>query len=101
MFQFNKNSIKIVINTSSSALINVKPTSFSDVRLISKEFLKGNVVVIDINSMKGVDAIRFMDFLSGVLFTTKGSFKNIGHKIYLLAPSKPLLEKFAVEFENK
>lgn len=100
MFQFNKNSIKIVINTSQSSLINVQPTKFSDSKLISKELLKGNALVVDVNNMTGVEAIRFIDFVTGVLFTTKGGFKKIANKTYLLAPSKDILDKFLTQFEE-
>ncbi len=100
MFQFNKNNIKIVINTSQSSLINVSPTKFSDARLISKEIMKGNALVVDVNKMTGVEAIRFMDFITGVLYITQGGFKKLADKVYLVAPSKPLTEKFLTQFEE-
>lgn len=100
MIKQGKKSVKIVINTAQSSLINVAPTKFSDAKLISKEILKGNALVVDVNGMKGVDAIRFMDFVTGVLFTTSGGFKKIGEKIYLLTPTKPLIEKFLAQFEE-
>ncbi len=100
MFQFNKNSIKIVINTSQSSLINVSPTKFSDAKLISKEILKGNALVVDVNKMSSVEAIRFMDFITGVLFTTQGGFKKISDKIYLITPSKELIDKFLTQFQE-
>lgn len=101
MFKANKNSIKIVINTSQSSLINVSPTQFSDAKLISKEILKGNALVVDINKMSGVEAIRFIDFITGVLFTTQGGFKRLADKVYLLTPSKSLTEKFLTQFEQQ
>lgn len=100
MFKANKNTIKIIINTSQSSLINVSPTKFSDAKLISKEILKGNALVINVEKMPGVDAIRFMDFITGVLFTTHGGFKKLADKIYLVSPSKDLVDKFAEQFRQ-
>lgn len=51
MFKVNSKKISIVINTTSSSLINVSPKKFSDSKTISKELLKGNVLVVDINEM--------------------------------------------------
>ncbi len=96
---FNKNSkkISIVINTSKSTLSKVTPKKFSDSKAVAKEILKGNVIVIDLVEMEKVEAIRFVDFITGVLFTTGGAFKKIGTKSYLLAPSKELLNKFETQ----
>lgn len=98
MAKKSKKQISITIDISSSQLINVKPKSFSDSKIVSKEILKGNAIVIDIQDMERVEAIRFIDFITGVLFTTKGGFKKIASKTYLLAPSKELLEKFLTQF---
>lgn len=100
MFKFRKDTINIVIPTSTTSLINVSPNKFSDSSLIAKELLKGNALVVDINGMEKVEAIRFIDFITGVLFTTKGGFEKIADKVYLIAPSKRVLEKFKVELDK-
>lgn len=98
MIKQTSKKITIVINTSSSSLINVMPKKFSDSKLIAKEILKGNALIVDIKEMENVEAVRFIDFITGVLFTTKGSFKKIADKTYLLAPSKDVLNKFISHF---
>ncbi len=98
MIKVGKKNIKIVINTSESSLINVTPKKFSDSKLVSKELLKGNALVVNVEEMSSTEAVRFIDFITGVLFTTQGGFKKIGHKTYLLAPSKIILEKFVTQF---
>ncbi len=98
--KLSKNSIKIIIDTSSSSLINVTPKKFSDSKLVSKELLKGNAMVVDVSEMPSAEAVRFIDFITGVLFTTQGGFKKIGHKTYLLAPSKEILSKFMTQFRE-
>ena len=50
--------------------------------------------------MSKVESVRLIDFLTGVLFITKGGFKEIASKIYLIAPSKEILEKFLTQFKN-
>ncbi|NQX83428.1 MAG: cell division protein SepF [Mycoplasmataceae bacterium] len=99
MVKISRKKITIIINTSSSSLINVEPKKFFDSKLVAKEILKGNVLVVDINKMSKVEAIRFIDFITGVLFTTNGGFKKIANKTYLLAPSKKILKKFLPQFE--
>ncbi len=100
MIKKNAKKITLVINTSKSSLINVSPRKFSDSKPVSKEILKGNALVIDIQDMPKVEAIRFIDFITGVLFTTGGKFKKIANKTYLLAPSEEVLNKFLPQFEH-
>lgn len=100
MLKSNAKKITLVVNTTKSSLINVSPRKFSDSKAVSKEILKGNALVVDIQEMPKVEAIRFIDFITGVLFTTGGSFQKIANKTYLLAPSKDVLNKFLPQFEN-
>ncbi len=100
MLKSNAKKITLVVNTSKSSLLNVSPRKFSDSKAVSKEILKGNALVIDIQDMPKVEAIRFIDFVTGVLFTTGGAFEKIANKTYLLAPSKDVLNKFLPQFEN-
>ncbi|BDU67566.1 MAG: hypothetical protein TYPL_2190 [Candidatus Tyloplasma litorale] len=99
MYKKSKNKLTIIINTSQSSLINVTPKKFSDSRLIGKELLKGNAIVVDINEMPSVESIRFIDFVTGLLFVTNGSFKKVAKKIYLLAPTSEILDKFSNQFQ--
>ncbi len=100
MAKKEKKQISIIINTKSSSLINISPKKFSNSKPIAKELLKGNALIIDLSKMEKVDSIRLVDFITGVLFTTNGSFKKIAPKTYLIAPSKHILEKFLTQFEN-
>ncbi len=100
MIKTTTKKITLVIDTSKTSLINVAPRKFSDSKLISKEILKGNALVVDISEMEKVEAIRFIDFVTGVLFTTNGAFEKIANKTYLLAPSKIVLNKFLPQLEK-
>ncbi len=97
MLKQSPKKISLVINLSKSSLINVSPTKFEDAKKITKEILKGNAVVLDIEEMSTVEAIRLVDFITGALFTTGGKFKKIANKTYLLAPSQGVLDKFKSE----
>ena len=99
MAKKSKNQISIIIDTKESSLVNISPTKFGDSKLMAKELLKGNALIVNLNKMKEkAETIRLIDFLTGVLFTTKGSFKKISNETYLVAPSKELLEKFLTQF---
>ena len=99
MIKKTSKKITITVNTSKSSLINVEPKKFSDSKLVAKEVIKGNALVLDINDMPKIEAIRFIDFVTGVLYTTNGAFKKVGFKTYLVAPSQEVLEKFLTQFD--
>ncbi len=100
MLKKNAKKITLVVNTTKSSLLNVTPKKFSDSKAVAKEILKGNALVIDINEMPKVEAIRFIDFVTGVLFTIGGDFEKIANKTYILAPSKEILDKFSPQFSE-
>ncbi len=98
MLKKNAKKVNLIINTTKSSLIKVSPKKFSDSKLITKEILKGNVLVVDINEMTKVEAIRLMDFTTGALFTIGGKFEKIANKTFILAPSQETLDKFTPQF---
>ncbi len=98
MFKQNSKKISLVINTTKSSLINVTPTKYEDGKIIIKEILKGNALVVDVTEMPKAEALRFIDFVTGALFTIGGKFDKIATKTYLLAPSRDVLSKFNSQF---
>ncbi|MFV0494256.1 cell division protein SepF [Mycobacterium sp.] len=100
MLKQNPKKISLVINTSKSSLLNVTTSKFEDSKAIVKELMKGNALVIDINEMTNVTAIRMIDFITGSLFIIGGKFKKIANKTYLVAPSQTVLDKFLNQFED-
>lgn len=83
-----------------SMLVRYTPTSFSETKDIAKELKNNNVVIIDISKLSKVEAVRMIDFVSGVLFAVGGKYKRLVSKTYLIAPNEKLLNKFDNELEN-
>ncbi len=99
MFKQSSKKVSIVINTSKTSLINVSPKKYSDGKVIIKEILKGNALVMDVSEMDRAEVIRFIDFITGALFAIGGKFDKIATKTYILAPSKDVLDKFISQFK--
>ncbi len=87
----------ISISTKETKLIRYTPLNYSESRMISKELLKGNVVVVDVEKMPKHDIIRLIDFVSGTLLAIDGDYKKLAPFTFLLAPSKKLAEKYEKE----
>lgn len=94
MIKISRKDIKIIIDTRTTTLISVVPKTFKDGKTIARQLLKGNALVVDVSRMESTEAIRFIDFITGVLYTTNGKFKKVGEKTYLLAPSGEILNRY-------
>ncbi len=84
--------------SSTAELIKLYPMSFYDSKVIGNELKKGNVVLVNFEESPNADTLRTIDFITGILYIQGGTFKKVGKKIYLLSPSKELLEKFSNNF---
>ncbi len=91
----------ICIDVDASKLIRFNPIEFREVKIISKELILGNVVIVDLKDMTKEDTLRFIDTVTGILMVTKGKYKKLASKTYLLAPRPELLEKYADKTEPK
>ena len=95
---FNKKNKSTELKAESK-LIKFAPNSFAEAKVIASELLKHNVVVIDVSELSKLEAIRTIDFLSGTLLATKGKYKKLASKTYLLAPKEELLNAFDDELD--
>ncbi len=89
----------ICIDVKASKLIRFNPIEFKEVKIISNELILGNVVIVDLKDMPKEDTLRFIDTITGILMATKGKYKKLASKTYLLAPKPELLEKYADKTE--
>ena len=64
----------------------VCPTSFSDVESIVKKLKRHEGVIVDFEEVPPSVAQRMLDFLSGAVFSLRGSIKKIKYKTYVLIP---------------
>lgn len=89
---FNKKNKKQIKN---SELLKFQPKSFVDAKEMAAELRKGNVLIVDFESVNENEILRIVDFVSGVLYAINGKHKRISSKTYLLSPSVELLNKFS------
>jgi FtsZ-interacting cell division protein YlmF len=54
------------------------PTSFVAIEEIAYELTKGASIVLNVSSLTENEAMRILDFLSGIIYVYKGKIKQIG-----------------------
>ncbi|HHU69004.1 MAG TPA: cell division protein SepF [Thermoanaerobacterales bacterium] len=75
-------------NKRSDIKINViEPEEYEDVLEISENLKKACAVIINLKNMDINDAVRMIDFLSGLVYAINGSIKKIENSIFLVVPA--------------
>ncbi|HHY13363.1 MAG TPA: cell division protein SepF [Thermoanaerobacterales bacterium] len=74
----NKRGVKINV---------IEPNDYEDVLEISEYLKKAYAVIINVKNMDLNDAIRMIDFLSGMVYAINGSIKKIEGSIFLVVPA--------------
>ena len=64
----------------------VKPESYDDVTQIATHLLEGKTVVLNLENTNKETARRLIDFLSGVVFSIQGHFKNVAVNTFIITP---------------
>ena len=64
----------------------VKPTSFNEVTQIADHLLEGKTVVLNLEATQKESARRLIDFLTGVVYSIQGKFKNVAANTFIIAP---------------
>lgn len=62
------------------------PEKYSDVAEIADYLLDGCTVVLNMEAMDGKEALRMLDFLNGVTYTTGGDIKPVAQSTYIITP---------------
>ena len=62
------------------------PERFSDVASIADYLLDGCTVVLNMEAMESKEALRMLDFLNGVTYTTGGDIKPVAQSTYIITP---------------
>lgn len=62
------------------------PEKFSDVADIADYLLDGCTVVLNMEAMEAKEALRMLDFLNGVTYTTGGDIKPVAQSTYIITP---------------
>ncbi|WP_338433876.1 cell division protein SepF [Ligilactobacillus saerimneri] len=73
-------------------IILFEPRVFSDVKVIGNHLLNGEPAIINFQRMEEDQALRIVDFLSGIVFAQNGDIKRIGEQIFLCTPEQYRVE---------
>jgi len=64
-----------------------QPKTFRDVIGVADQLKNRNAVIVSLNKMDIDEARRFIDFLSGVVYSIEGEIRKIEKGIFLIVPS--------------
>lgn len=76
----------VSISNASLQLKVVKPSSFNEVTQIADHLLEGKTVVLNLEITQKEDARRLIDFLTGVVYSVQGKFKNVAANTFIITP---------------
>ena len=68
------------------AIRPICPTKFSDVETVVKKLKRKEGVIVDFDGVPPAVAQRMLDFLSGAVFSLRGSIQKLQYKTYVLIP---------------
>lgn len=81
------NIIPLRARNNKQELMIYNPTSFDDVQQILDCLLQNKAVIVNFMDMPLADRQRFLDFLGGALYATKGNSKKIAESIFVFSPN--------------
>ncbi len=76
----------VSMSSASLQLKVVKPASFNEVTQIADHLLEGKTVVLNLEVTQKEDARRLIDFLTGVVYSVQGKFKNVAANTFIITP---------------
>jgi cell division inhibitor SepF len=63
-----------------------EPRIYADVKVIAKQLIDDNAVIINFGSASDEATRRIIDFLNGVIFTIDGSIERISELVFVFTP---------------
>lgn len=85
----NTNSNSRVVNIHATTQLEVavlQPQSYEDSREIADRLKNKKAVVINLEELSKEDAIKVLDFVSGVVYALEGDIQKVSSGIFLIAP---------------
>ena len=80
-------SSKVVdIHTAKLQVVLTKPEKFSDAREIADNLNEKRTIVLNLESTNKDEALRLLDFLSGVAYANDGEIKKIAKSTFIITP---------------
>lgn len=97
------NNMDNVMNfsTSCTPVVLKKVTNYAETQEVADALNEKRIVILNLESCKRDDAIRVIDFLSGVAYANGGGLKPIiARKAYIITPNRvPLTGDFGDDFD--
>lgn len=72
--------------TTTLQIVLARPTDFSEVKSIGADLNEQKTVLLNLETVKGEDAKRILDFLSGVAFANQADIKMMAQKTFAIMP---------------
>ena len=72
--------------TAKLQVVLTKPEKFSDAREIADDLNEKRTIVLNLESTNKDEALRLLDFLSGVAYANDGEIKKIAKSTFIITP---------------
>ena len=77
----------VSINASSKLqVVLTKPKSMEESRAVADSLNQKKTVVLNLESVRGEDARRILDFLSGVTYANHGTMRQVANNTFMITP---------------
>lgn len=83
---YDANGGAMAMSSASLQLKVVKPSSYDEVTSIADHLLEGKTVVLNLEKTNKESARRLIDFLTGVVYSVQGKFKNVAANTFIITP---------------
>ncbi len=89
----------MALNSNSLELKIVKPDSFDNVAQIADHLLNRRTVVLNLEDTDRETTRRFLDFLSGVAYSIKGTMKRVADRTFVITPNNVGVSSVSMQAE--
>ncbi len=77
---------RMIESTTTLQIVLARPNDFSEVKSIGDDLNDQKTVLLNLESVKGEDARRILDFLSGVAYANQADIKMMAQKTFAIMP---------------
>ncbi len=89
----------MALNSNALELKIVKPENFENVAQIADHLLNRRTVVLNLEDTDRETTRRFLDFLSGVAYSIKGTMKRVADRTFVITPNNVGVSSVAMQTE--
>lgn len=82
----NNSRVVNIAATTQLEVVVMQPQSYEDSRDIADRLKSKKAVVINLEELSKEDAIKVLDFVSGVVYALEGDIQKVSSGIFLIAP---------------